>query len=53
MPTYVYRCAKCGETFERIETISEHGLSNTLSVAATRSRMLGDGFTPSSAGSRA
>jgi putative FmdB family regulatory protein len=27
MPTYVYRCAKCGETFERIETISEHGLS--------------------------
>lgn len=27
MPTYVYRCAKCGETFECIETISEHGLS--------------------------
>jgi putative FmdB family regulatory protein len=27
MPTYAYRCAKCGETFERIETISEHGAS--------------------------
>ena len=24
MPTYVYRCEQCGETFERIETISEH-----------------------------
>jgi putative FmdB family regulatory protein len=27
MPTYVYRCAKCEETFERVETISEHGAS--------------------------
>jgi putative FmdB family regulatory protein len=25
MPTYVYRCAQCGDTFERIETISDHG----------------------------
>lgn len=25
MPTYVYRCAKCGEKFERFEHISEHG----------------------------
>jgi putative FmdB family regulatory protein len=25
MPTYVYRCAQCKDTFERIETISEHG----------------------------
>lgn len=24
MPTYVYRCAKCEETFEQIESISEH-----------------------------
>ena len=24
MPTYVYRCEQCGETFERIEAISEH-----------------------------
>jgi putative FmdB family regulatory protein len=24
MPTYPYRCEKCGETFERTETISEH-----------------------------
>ena len=24
MPTYAYRCEQCGETFERIETISEH-----------------------------
>ena len=23
MPTYAYRCEQCGETFERIETISE------------------------------
>jgi hypothetical protein len=23
MPTYAYRCEPCGETFERIETISE------------------------------
>jgi putative FmdB family regulatory protein len=25
MPTYVYRCEQCEDTFERIETISEHG----------------------------
>jgi putative FmdB family regulatory protein len=24
MPTYSYRCEKCGENFERVETISEH-----------------------------
>jgi putative FmdB family regulatory protein len=24
MPTYNYRCEKCGTTFERTETISEH-----------------------------
>jgi putative FmdB family regulatory protein len=27
MPTYVYRCEQCKDTFERIETISEHGAS--------------------------
>ena len=25
MPTYVYRCCKCDATFERIETMAEHG----------------------------
>ncbi len=25
MPTYTYRCPKCGERFERTEQISEHG----------------------------
>ena len=25
MPTYAYRCEKCGDTFERTETTSEHG----------------------------
>lgn len=24
MPTYEYRCAKCGEKFERHETVKEH-----------------------------
>jgi putative FmdB family regulatory protein len=24
MPTYAYRCEQCRETFERIETVSEH-----------------------------
>ena len=24
MPTYQYRCEKCGKKFERNETISEH-----------------------------
>ena len=24
MPTYQYRCDKCGKKFERTETISEH-----------------------------
>ena len=27
MPTYVYRCEQCQETFEQIETMSEHGTS--------------------------
>jgi len=26
MPTYQYRCEKCGKTFERTETISAHEL---------------------------
>ena len=25
MPTYAYRCEECGESFDRIESISEHG----------------------------
>lgn len=25
MPTYVYRCRDCGEQFERVESMSEHG----------------------------
>jgi putative FmdB family regulatory protein len=25
MPTYAYRCEQCGETFDRIESISAHG----------------------------
>jgi putative FmdB family regulatory protein len=25
MPTYAYRCGQCGEVFEKVETISEHG----------------------------
>ena len=25
MQTYRYRCQDCGETFERVETITEHG----------------------------
>jgi putative FmdB family regulatory protein len=24
MPTYQYRCAKCGEIFEHIEHVAEH-----------------------------
>ncbi|MGD2135380.1 MAG: zinc ribbon domain-containing protein [Gemmatimonadales bacterium] len=24
MPTYEYRCAKCGKRFTRVETISQH-----------------------------
>lgn len=24
MPTYAYHCEKCGETFERVETMAEH-----------------------------
>jgi putative FmdB family regulatory protein len=27
MPTYQYRCEKCGKTFERTETISEHEIA--------------------------
>jgi putative FmdB family regulatory protein len=25
MPTYDYRCSKCGKRFQRIESISTHG----------------------------
>ena len=25
MPTYRYRCARCEETFERVEGLAEHG----------------------------
>jgi putative FmdB family regulatory protein len=29
MPTYEYKCRKCGKKFERNEHISEHGLKRT------------------------
>lgn len=25
MPTYQYRCVKCGKTFDRVESMAEHG----------------------------
>ena len=25
MPTYRYRCEECGVTFERVESLAEHG----------------------------
>jgi putative FmdB family regulatory protein len=25
MPTYAYHCEQCGEAFEQVEAISEHG----------------------------
>jgi putative FmdB family regulatory protein len=28
MPTYEYRCSKCGETFERHEHVAEHERSH-------------------------
>lgn len=28
MPTYQYRCAKCGEVFERTERLQEHAQSH-------------------------
>jgi putative FmdB family regulatory protein len=27
MPTYRYRCVRCDETFERVESVSEHGVA--------------------------
>jgi putative FmdB family regulatory protein len=27
MPTYVYRCEQCEETFEQVETMSEHAVN--------------------------
>lgn len=30
MPTYEYRCPKCGETFTRRESMSEHGQTSVL-----------------------
>jgi putative FmdB family regulatory protein len=24
MPTYAYRCGECGETFERVASLSQH-----------------------------
>ena len=30
MPTYEYRCQKCGEVFEQVEHMSEHGAARPL-----------------------
>ncbi|MCS7101568.1 MAG: zinc ribbon domain-containing protein [Burkholderiaceae bacterium] len=29
MPTYQYRCEKCGELFERVERMAEHAAVHT------------------------
>ena len=31
MPTYQYRCAKCGGIFERTERLQEHGQTSRKS----------------------
>lgn len=28
MPTYQYRCTKCGQVFDRVEPLQEHGRSS-------------------------
>lgn len=30
MPTYEYRCQNCGQTFEQVQHMSEHGTTQTL-----------------------
>ena len=47
MPVYEYRCRKCGKTFERVETLSEH-LKRKPSCPACKSRSVSQvlgGFT--------
>jgi putative FmdB family regulatory protein len=33
MPTYQYRCEKCGKRFERTETISEHEVGRRVAMS--------------------
>jgi hypothetical protein len=43
MPTHAYRCEQCGESFEQVETIFEHG---TLRPAASEVRQRTGGERP-------
>ena len=36
MPTYQYRCKKCGKKFERIETIAEHEVTEMPKCGSKR-----------------
>jgi putative FmdB family regulatory protein len=38
MPTYEYRCRKCGATFERFMTFAEHDKSGRPACPKCRSR---------------
>jgi putative FmdB family regulatory protein len=41
MPTYAYRCEQCGETFEQVETISEHGTTRPACPKCGSDRIAG------------
>lgn len=45
MPTYVYHCNKCGETFERSEGMGEHGRKKPR-CPACKSTRVGQRLTP-------
>jgi putative FmdB family regulatory protein len=45
MPTYEYRCAKCGKQFTRVEQISQHG-HKRLSCPKCKSTKVTQLFTP-------
>ncbi len=45
MPIYAYRCAACGEVFDRAEPLGEHG-RNLPACPSCKSRKVEQVFSP-------
>jgi len=46
MPTYDYKCKKCGITFELFQKMSDEPIKNCIECNGEVKRMVGSGLTP-------
>lgn len=46
MPSYDYKCTKCGDTFEHFQKITDEPLQSCVKCGGNLKRIIGSGLTP-------